>query len=429
MRKAENLIERAFNLVGYIKAEWEGRTSQQYHESDEMSAILKTGKRYYKNPATAYEEHIWTYAAVWAIANAAAMLPFKAFQLDKKGKKEEIENHWLLDLLKFPNKKYTGYDLMEGTFSFLELMGDSYWEITRNKNSRQPTGFYLMRSDRVEVIGSEKELVKAYAYTPNTTTFMMDPESVIHFKNFSPKSEINGQGSIRAATSALEADFLGSEYFKDFFRRGAQPSFVLQVPHRMSEPSYERLRGALKKGQQGVGKQRGVLIVEEGGQYVETSKTPAESGESEAAGRAQKSIAAGVGVPPIKLQSLEGASYANARFQDISFWRSTMEPRMRKFFAKITLDCLKNAGSDVWIAPDLAKVLMNIDEFKNEVDSYCNLVDKGILSRNDVRRKLDEGDVEGGDILTVDPNLVPLSDLLSEKDIEERAKMEDEEEG
>lgn len=419
MRKAGNLIEKTFNFVSYIKKEWEERVGRGYHEEEILSALLKAGKKYYKDPATAYEEHVWTYAAVWAIANAAAMLSVKMFDYDKEGNQVEIENHWLLDLLKYPNCEYTGYDLIESTFSFSELIGDSYWEIVRSEATNQPVALYSMRADRVQVVGDDKHMVKGYVYTPNAKKFVMQPDDVIHFKNFSPKSEINGQGSIKAASTALEADYLGTEYFKDFFRRGAQPSFVLQMPRHLSDPSYDRLKGALKKGQTGVGKQRGILIVEEGGKYVETQKSPKESGEQETSTRARQSIAASTGVPPIKLQSLEGTAYANARFQDISFWRNTMEPRLRKFYAKITLDLLKNAGSTAWLVPDLAKVLMNIDEFKNEVDSYCNLVDRGIMRRNEVRQKLDQGAVPGGDVLTVAPNLVPLSELVTEESEEE----------
>jgi len=418
LKQPNNFIESVFNYVGYIKAEWDKRTATRYHEDEAIAALLKAGKRYYKDPTSAYEEHVWTYACVWAIANAAAMLPPKMFDLDEEGNQVEVKNHWLLDLLKYPNNQYTGYDLSEGTFSFLELVGDGYWEIVRNKATERPVALYLMRSDRVRVVGDAKEMVKGYIYTPNSKSFSLAPEDVIHFRNFSPKSEINGQGSIKAATTSLEVEYLATEYFKDFFRRGGIPSFVLEMPHRMSDPSYDRLKGALSK-KQGIGKQRGELILEEGAKYVQTQTTPKESGEDIATVRSRSSIAAATGVPPIKIQSLEGTAYANARFQDISFWRNTMEPRLKKFYAKITLDCLRKNGDTAWLVPDMARVLMNIDEFKNEVTAYNGMVDRGIISRNEVRQKLDFGTVPGGDVLTVAPNLVPLSDLVKEEELEE----------
>ena len=410
MGKIRSIESKAFDFVGYVKAEWGTRATGQYHEDELYSALLKAGKQYFKDPTTAYEEHVWVYSAVWAVANAAAMLAPKMFTLDEDKKKTEVLDHWLLDLLQYPNNEYSGYDLIEGTFTYLELLGDSYWEVLRDEK-KQPTAFFLMRSDRVQVIPDEKKLVKGYIYTPNTKKYYMQPEDVIHFKYFSPKSELNGQGSIKATTSSLEADYLGNEYFKDFFRRGAEPTFVLEMPHRMSDPAYKRLKGALRK-KQGVGKQRGGFIIEEGGKYVGTGIPPKDAGEEESAVRARRSVAGAVGVPPIKMQLLEGATYANARFQDMSFWRSTMEPRLKKFYARITMECLRSAGEKAWIVPDLFKVLMNIDEFRNEATAYTSLVNSGIIKRNEARDRLGFGSVEEGDKLMVKPDLVPLEDLI-----------------
>lgn len=409
-KSKRNSVEWLFDTIGYIKAEWNERVTGRFHEDESYGELLRAGKKYYKDPTTAYEEHAWVYSSVWAVANAAAMLSPKMFRLDEEKKKIEVSNHWLLDLLQYPNSEYSGYDLIEGTFTFLELLGDSYWEVVRNALNR-PVAFYLMKSDRVEIVGDEKRLIKGYIYTPNVKRYMMSPEEVIHFKYFSPKSELNGQGSIKATTSALEADYLGNEYFKDFFRRGAQPSFVLEMPHRMSDSSYKRLKGELKK-KQGVGKQRGIFILEEGGRYVRTEIPPKESGEEESSARARRSIAGAVGVPPILLQSLEGATYANARFQELSFWRNTMEPRLKKFYSKITMECLKKLGGLEWIVPDMFKVLMNIDEFLNEVTAYGSAVNNGIIKRNEARDRLGFGFVPEGDKLMVMPNLVPLEDLV-----------------
>lgn len=428
MEKKRGFLSKTFDAVNFIKEEWKTsgiRATEKYHEDELYSAILKAGKKYYKDPILAYEEHVWTYAAVWAVANAAAMLSCKMYDYDEDGKKIELEKHWLLDLLKYPNANYTGYDLMEGTFTYLELFGDAYWEVVTNKKD-EITGLYLLRTDRVKVIGDEKRMIKAYIYSPNEIDYVLAPSEVIHFKNFSPRSEINGQGAVKAAQNALEKEFLGNETSKDFFRRGAVPSFVIEVPARMSDPAYKRFRNALKHKHQGVGKMRDILLLEEGSKYVQTELSPLESGESEIDIKARQSVAASVGVPPIKLQLLDGAAYANARFQDLSFWRNTMEPKLTKFYAKINLDFLRSVNSTAWIQPDLIKVLMNIDEFKNEVDAYTKMVEKGIMTRNEVRERVHLDQMDGGDILTVNPNIVPLTDVISPVDITEDEEVEEE---
>jgi hypothetical protein len=97
-----------------------------------------------------------------------------------------------------------------------------------------------------------------------------------------------------------------------------------------------------------------------------------------------------------------------------------MEPRMKKFYARITLDCLRNMNETASITPDMLKMLMNIDEFKNEATAYADLVERGILKRNEARHKLDLDSVgEEGEVLTVNPNLVPLKDVVGSLEQEE----------
>lgn len=411
----KGIFEKFLNRIGYIK-----NVTERHHEDEIQQALLGAGRRFYKDPLVAYEEHPWVYSAVWSVANAAAMLTPKMFMLDKDRQRVEVPEHWLLDLLQYPNPYYSGYDLIEGTFTYLELLGDAYWEVGRNGN--KINAFYLLRSDRVEVVGDEKRLVKGYIYTPNIKSYPLEADSVVHFKHFSPTSEIKGQGSVRASRGSLEADYLGNEYFKDFFRRGADLSFVVKVPGTMTDPSYARLQGAIRTKHQGSGKQKGVLILEEGADYVKTGTPPKETGEEEISARARRSIASGVGVPPIRLQLLEGATYANARFQDIGFWRGTMMPRLKKFYAKITLDCLRKYNQVEWIVPDLFKELMNIDEFRNEATAYRTLVTTGILTRNEARSRLGFGSKPSGDKLMIAPNQVPLEDLAEpeEGEVEEQ---------
>ena len=69
---------------------------------------------------------------------------------------------------------------------------------------------------------------------------------------------------------------------------------------------------------------------------------------------------------------------------------------------------------------------MNIDEFKNEVDAYTKMVEKGIMTRNEVRERVHLDQMDGGDILTVNPNIVPLTDVISPVDITEDEEVEEE---
>ena len=95
-----------------------------------------------------------------------------------------------------------------------------------------------------------------------------------------------------------------------------------------------------------------------------------------------------------------------------------MMPRLRKFYARITLDCLRKYSQVEWLEPDLFKELMNIDEFRNEVSAYRAAVTSGILTRNEARERLGFGTRPEADKLMIAPNQVPLEDLVNEEEEE-----------
>ena len=103
----KGIFEKVLNKIGYMKS-----VTGMHHEDEVYQALLGAGRRFYRDPLVAYEEHPWVYSAVWAVANAAAMLTPKMFTSGEDHQKVEVPEHWLLDLLEYPNPYYSGYDLI-----------------------------------------------------------------------------------------------------------------------------------------------------------------------------------------------------------------------------------------------------------------------------------------------------------------------------
>src|SRR6476660_5586587 len=68
----------------------------------------------------------WCFAANNAIADPTAAVELRLYRKLKDGKREEIIEHELLDLLDAPNLAHTGEQLRHLHFTYMNFVGESY---------------------------------------------------------------------------------------------------------------------------------------------------------------------------------------------------------------------------------------------------------------------------------------------------------------
>ena len=81
----------------------------------------------YRTKAEQLEANLgWCFAANNAIADPTAAVELKLYRKTKSGKREEIVEHELLDLLDAPNLAHTGEQLRHLHFTYMNYVGESY---------------------------------------------------------------------------------------------------------------------------------------------------------------------------------------------------------------------------------------------------------------------------------------------------------------
>ncbi len=68
----------------------------------------------------------WCYAANSAIVEPTASVRLKLYRRQRGGKREEIVEHELLELLQNPNRAHTGEQLRQLHFTYMNYVGESY---------------------------------------------------------------------------------------------------------------------------------------------------------------------------------------------------------------------------------------------------------------------------------------------------------------
>lgn len=149
------------------------------------------------------------YSVVSAIAEDAAKITFTVV---KKGglKDTPIKKHDFLTLMKRPNPMYSQFQFLELHFTYLKMVGESYWYIVKNKGTKKPQALYLLRPDLMQVVVEKNNnpfgLVSGYVMVkPDGNKVPFDLDEVLHIKMPNPNNHYYGFDTVEAASAYIQS--------------------------------------------------------------------------------------------------------------------------------------------------------------------------------------------------------------------------------
>jgi len=384
-----------------------------------------------------YTNHVWAYAAIFAIATTIGQLRFKLQRRDKAtGELEEVPSHPILDLLHDPNNSMTGFDLLENTVVYLETCGDSYWEIVYERRTttaagkvisrtNNPAELWPVRPDRMtpeprkdgKGINRYVYQVKSYA-----RKHYFSPEQIVPIHYFHPLRDWTGMGSIQPAVDDLRQDKQMAKWNLDFFEHGVTPEGLISTDQRMTPKEVQDLGAQIREFLAGKG--RKVLILSKNLKWQTISVSPKDVEFLDGRKENRQAILAAMGVPPVKVGLLENAKYSNYDLQVMSFHRDTIIPKVRKiqgclqkFLVPKFADLAPTDAAEYILAFDTTPLLKEDED--RLVDRFVKMVQNGIMTPNEARKRLGmdpyPDGVPGGDMMYMPKSMVPVSEIALEK--------------
>lgn len=279
----------------------------------------------------AYGLHVWVFVCVRVIANAMAGLPLKIYK-GKGDDKKEVTDHPAVELFDRPNPRLTGYDLIEAITTCAELTGDGYVEKARGARSGLPKELYWLMPDRTTVHPDPKVGVRYYEYRAGGVPIKYDPDDIVHFKYYNPRTRLYGHAPAKAISAgALTLSFYAQSYNKNFFKQGARLSGVFSTDETLDDDVFKKAKEELQQWYAGVDRHHVLALLQQGLKFQETSVPPKDIEFPGLYDIIIHEVLATYGVPPIRAGILEKSSpNANAREQDRGFWEHTMKPKKKK---------------------------------------------------------------------------------------------------
>lgn len=286
----------------------------------------------------------WVYVCVDKIAETMSGVRIKLMKYNKDGDDTEVFDHKILDLIDRPNKYMTGADLMYMIAAHLELVGNSYTLLDKDKAPTQM--FPLLPQYVTPVLNAEGTDIVGYSHRQGSFKKQYDAEQVLHDKYPNPANPFKGRGSLEKIAEWIDTDNFATDFNRRFFSNGALLSGNLETEYT-DQKSLELARIGFEMRYKGSQNMHKVGIFPKGTKYVPSTATAKDMQFAELDTRFRDKILSAFGVPKSVLGIVEDVNRASAEASNYVFMKFTIKPKMTRLTTFLTEFMLpKFSGTD-----------------------------------------------------------------------------------
>lgn len=259
------------------------------------------------------------YAAVNAIAQTVATMPFITYRRLKTGGKERAVDHPVYPLLHLkPNRNMRSHTIRHVMQAHLLLWGNAFAYIERD-GSGEVVNLWPWHPSRVRIKVIGRRIWYWYTESGGSELQYADNE-VLHIRNLSDDG-ILGYSVISLHRETLGLCQASIEYRARFFKNDARPGGVLEHPGTLSETAHKNLRDSVERQSSGENR-RAFLILEEAMKWKDVGIPPNDLQFVEGWVASKEDIASLYRVPPYKIGINKSGtvSHNSAEQANLDFW-------------------------------------------------------------------------------------------------------------
>lgn len=156
---------------------------------------------------------------------------------------EELEpapsDHRLVRLLQDPNPFDTAFDLWYETNLFLELTGSCYWWCVPDAVTGLPHELWVVPSHWMWPVFGRNGALESYDMRPiegNAVHHTFPAEDIIHFKQKSPTSKVDGFSQLSAGAEWVDTSESVDRATRNSYKNGPLPSLQIELDPAIHDP-------------------------------------------------------------------------------------------------------------------------------------------------------------------------------------------------
>lgn len=356
------------------------------------------------------------------LSETMGKMPLKLYKEDATGGRVRAD---AVDVLLYrPNSVMTPSTFWSTMEANCQHYGNAYAWIQRDYGNGlragkiQTKAYWIMKSDCVTVymddagvFGDRGRLYYQYSNPQNGETAVFRQEDVLHIKNWLSWDGVMGLSVREILKSTIQGAGYSQRYLEKLYKSGLTASSVLQYTGDLDEKLRTQLQkkyNELLTGAENAGK---VVALPIGMKLEPLTYTLADAQYMELKKYSALQIAAAFGVKPNQINDYEKSSYSNSESQQLSFLIDTMMYRLNQYEQEINYKCLTDEQRKKGFVYKFNEKVLLRANMETQMQSITSAVQNGIYTPNEGRHLLDLPSMEGGDVLIVNGNYVPLTDV------------------
>lgn len=354
-------------------------------------------------------------STVWACirmtTQAVGALPLATYDKEDGGSRVRVDDR-LSDILgDSPNEDQTALEFWETMVAWLLTGGNAYAEKAftgPNLSALQP-----LPGNRTMPFRKDGELF--YRFSDRGRAEILPRDKVFHLKGFGQglNNPDLGLSPIAYGTNAIGAATAADRVSGSTFANGLRPSGMLEVGAILTPEQRQQVRENIIKPLQGSRNAGGIGLLEGGMKWADVAMNPEDAQLLETRRFSVEELCRLFGVPPIIIgHAAQGQTMWGTGVEQIllSWLTLGIDPLCDRIEARIRKQIIRPTGNRRRYAEFNREALLQMDS-AGKASFLSQMVQNGLMDRNEGRQKLNLPTRDGADVLTAQTNLAPLDQL------------------
>lgn len=343
------------------------------------------------------------YRGVVLISNTIAQMPLYVKKIDSKGQSNIIRNHVAALLFNDPKNEVDKTTLIRCIIQNVICKGNAFVYIKRGDDRKTPTKLVYLESGDVSIVFDKPTRRLLYQVSNLEGVYTVKPENMLHFKLFTWDG-VTGKSVICFANKALELTKSTNSEAAEFFKSGMnQVEGILKVNSSLSKSQREQIHNAWQNNLSG-GKRDGLVVLQGNMDYQSLGLSPEDSQLLESRDFNQADVCQFLNISPAQLNLKGFEKFTTFEDANAELLQRTLMPYIAMIENELTNKLLGEDNSKLKIILDTAALLRPTKQ--SEAQYYGTMIDKGILTRNEVRQILGFNKLDG-----LDEIIIPYTEI------------------